>query len=122
MESVVGLPSRLAQCAGHGNLIYNERAKAMKKPNDVLLDRFEGSINRLKLEYDIFFNGGTDLLPQRTHDSVNMELRRLFNVQSLTYAQSFRLNSLADRLSTLNDTWQRNLRLLEEGRKTRGGR
>jgi hypothetical protein len=94
----------------------------MKKPNDVLLDRFEGSINRLKLEYDIFFNGGTDLLPQRTHDSVNMELRRLFNVQSLTYAQSFRLNSLADRLSTLNDTWQRNLRLLEEGRKTRGGR
>jgi hypothetical protein len=94
----------------------------MKKPNDVLLDHFEESIKRLKIEYDIFFNGGTDLLPQKTHDGVNLELRRLFNVQSFNYAQSFRLNSLAGRLNTLNDTWKRNLRLLEEGRKTRGGR
>ena len=94
----------------------------MKKPNDVLLDRFEESINRLKLEYDVFFNGGTDLLPQKTYDAVNLELRRLFGVQSFTYAQSFRLNTLANRLNLMSDTWRRNLKMLEEGRRTRGGR
>jgi hypothetical protein len=94
----------------------------MKRPNDILLDRFEDSINKLKLEYDIFFNGGTDLLPQTLHDTVNRELQRLFNVQSLTYAQGFRLNALASRLTAYNDTWKRNLRMVEEGRKTRGGK
>ena len=94
----------------------------MKKPNDILLDRFEESINKLKLEYDIFFSGGSDLLPQRMHDGVNLELKRLFNVQSFTYAQGFRLNSLASRLGAYNNTWKRNLRMLEEGRKSRGGK
>ncbi len=94
----------------------------MKKPNDVLLDRFEESMNKLRAEYEVFFNGGNDVLPQKTHNSVNLELRRLHNHQSFTSAQSFRLNALASRLSTLNGTWKRTLRMIDEGHKTRGGR
>jgi hypothetical protein len=87
------------------------------KRNDQLLDRLEDSINRLKLDYDIFFNGGSDHFPAQTHDALNLEIKRFYNNQSLTYAQGFRLNSLATRLSVYNDLWQRNLRMLEQGRK-----
>ena len=89
----------------------------MRKQNDVFLDRLEDSINRLKLDYDIFFNGGVERWPQPAHDALNLELKRLFNIQSYTYAQRFRLNSLATRLSVYNDLWQRNLRAIEQGRK-----
>ena len=92
-----------------------------KKPNDKLLDRLEENINRLKLDYDIFFNGGSDILPQPLNDELNAEVKRLFNLQLLTYAQRFRLNSLASRLNTYNDLWQKNLRLMEQGKKAAYG-
>ena len=92
-----------------------------QKPNDLMLDRLEQSINQLKHEYDIFFNGGVELLPEGLHKSVNLELKRLFNIQSFTYAQSFRLNTLANRLNSFNDLWQRNLRMMEQGRKATYG-
>ena len=91
--------------------------RRMRKQNDVFLDRLEDSINRLKLEYDIFFNGGAERWPQPLHDALNLELKRLFNVQSYTYAQRFRLNALATRLSVYNDLWQRSLSAIEQGRK-----
>jgi hypothetical protein len=93
-----------------------------QKPNDLGLDRFEQSINQLKLQYDVFFNGGTEKIPERLHQSVNLESKRLFNIQSMTYAQSFRLNTLAGRLSSFNELWQRNLRMREQGRKPAYGR
>ncbi len=87
------------------------------KRNDQLLDRLEDSIKRLKLEFDIFFNGGSDHFPQKLHEQMDWEIKRLYNIRALTYAQSFRLNTLATRFRVYNDLWQRNLRLLEQGRK-----
>ena len=82
--------------------------------NDQLLNRLENSIQRLKLDYDIFFNGGGNL-PQKSHDSLDLEIKNLFNALGLTYAQRFRLNSLATRFSVYNGLWQRNLRMVEQG-------
>jgi hypothetical protein len=89
----------------------------MRRQNDVLLDRFEDSVNKLKLDYDIFFNGGAERVPQSAHDALNLELKRLFSVQSYTYAQRFRLNSLAGRFTAYNSLWQKSLRAIEQGRK-----
>jgi hypothetical protein len=91
--------------------------RRMRKQNDILLDRFEDSVNRLKLDYDIFFNGGAERIPQTAHDAVSLDLKRLFAVGAFTYAQRYRLNSLAARFSSYNALWQRNLRAIEQGRK-----
>ena len=72
------------------------------------------------MEYDIFFNGGSDQFPQQAHEAVENEVKRFFDVQSLSYAQRFRLNSLASRLSEYNDLWKRNVRAIEQGRKVHG--
>lgn len=85
--------------------------------NDRVLDQIEDSIKKLKLEYDIYFNGGCERWPEKAHENLTLEIKRQFNVTSLTYAQRFRLNSLALRLNAYGDLWKRNLRLLEQGRK-----
>ena len=89
----------------------------MNPKNDQLLDRLEQSIAQLKLDYDIFFNGGENPFPQKQHEALDAEIKRLFTVQSLTYAQRFRLNTLANRYVAYNNLWQRNLRFIEHGKK-----
>ena len=91
--------------------------RRMRRQNDVFLDRLEVSIKKLSRDYDIFFNGGAERWPQASHDALNLELKRLFKIQSYNYAQRFRLNSLATRLSVYNALWQRSLRAIEQGRK-----
>jgi len=85
------------------------------KPNDLLLDRLENSIKKLRLEYEVFFNGGSERVPDQFHNEVSAEVKRLLNLQSLTYAQRFRLNTLATTFNVYNELWQRNIRELEQG-------
>src|ERR1700722_10232510 len=87
------------------------------KRHDRTLDQLEDSIRRLKREYDVFFNGAVDRWPKAQHEKLTGEIKGLFNVQSLSYAQCFRLNGLALQLNTYNGLWQRNLRQLEQGGK-----
>jgi hypothetical protein len=51
------------------------------------------------------------------HDAVDLEVKRLMNLQGMSYAQGFRLNTLAGRFRTYSDLWQRQLRSIEHGRK-----
>ncbi len=98
----------------------------MRKKNDLTLDRIEIAIADLKVQYDIFFNGGADQWPESAHEELQREIDRAMNIQSLDYAQRFRLNSLASRLSAFGELWRRNIVRLEQGRKpaygTRKGR
>jgi hypothetical protein len=89
----------------------------MRKKNDILLDRLEQAINDLRLQYDIFFNGGSERWPEKAHADLQRELNVAMNLQSLDYAQRYRLNSLVSRLSLLGDLWRRNLRKIEQGTK-----
>ena len=89
----------------------------MRKKNDLLLDRIEAAINDLKLQYDIFFNGGSEQWPEKAHADLQREIDRTMNIQSLDYAQRYRLNALLSRLSAYGDLWRRNIVKLEQGRK-----
>lgn len=89
--------------------------------NDRRLDQIETSIARLKIEYDVFFNGGADVFPQKLHEQVDTEVKKMFDLPLLTYAQRFRLTSLAARLTAFNDLWQRHLKAQEEGRRRTSG-
>jgi len=89
----------------------------MRKKNDLILDRIEIALTDLKLQYDIFFNGGADQWPERQHAELQREIDRLMNLQTLDYAQRYRLTSLGMRLSAYGDLWRRNILKLEQGRK-----
>ena len=54
---------------------------------DQQLARLEEDIRRLKIEYDIFFNGGTKRAPYDTKNRAETMLRRRGDERSLTLAQ-----------------------------------
>lgn len=86
------------------------------------LGRIEEDIRRLKVEFDIYFNGGTKRPPYDTKMRVESHLKRLGDDRSLTFAQRYHLNSLATRYSSFRELWRRTVQDREEGRGAAGAR
>ena len=83
---------------------------------DEQLTRLEDDIRRLRVEFDIFFNGGAKRPPYDTKGRVETLLKRLGDDRTLTYAQRYRYSSLASRYNAFRDLWRRTLQGREEGR------
>ena len=83
---------------------------------DEQLTRLEDDIRRLKVEFDIFFNGGAKRPPYDTKGRVETLLKRLGDDRALTFAQRYRYNSLAARYNAFRDLWRRTMQGREEGR------
>jgi hypothetical protein len=83
---------------------------------DQQLTRLEDDIRHLRIEFDIFFNGGAKRPPYDTKGRVETLLKRLGDDRTLTYAQRYRYNSLAARYNAFRDLWRRTMQGREEGR------
>lgn len=83
---------------------------------DEQLTRLEDDIRRLRIEFDIFFNGGAKRPPYDTKGRVETLLKRLGDDRTLTFAQRYRYNSLAARYNAFRDLWRRTMQGREEGR------
>ena len=80
------------------------------------LARLEDDIRRLKVEFDIYFNGAARRPPYDTKNRVETIIKRLGDDRSLSYAQRYHFNSLASRYNAFRDLWRRTLQGREEGR------
>ena len=80
------------------------------------LSRLEEEIRRLKVEYDVYFNGGTKRPPYDSKMRVESHLKRLGDDRSLNFAQRYHYNSLATRYASFREMWRRTLQGREEGR------
>ena len=83
---------------------------------DEQLTRLEEDIRRLRIEFDIFFNGAAKRPPYDTKGRVETVLKRLGDDRTLTFAQRYRYNSLAARYNAFRDLWRRTMQGREEGR------
>jgi len=86
---------------------------------DDKLTRLEDDIRRLKVEFEIFFNGCSKKPPYETKGRVDTMMKRLGDDRTLTYAQRYRFNSLGARYNAFRDLWRRTLQGREEGRDSR---
>ena len=80
------------------------------------LSRLEDDVRRLKIEFDVYFNGAAKRPPYDTKNRVETIIRRLGDDRTLTYAQRFHYNSIASRYTAFRDLWRRTLQGREEGR------
>ena len=80
------------------------------------LARLEEDIRRLKIEYDVYFNGGSKRPPYDTKLRVESQLKRMGDDRSLSFAQRFHYNSLATRYNAFREVWRRTMKGREEGR------
>jgi len=95
----------------------NKYAVGESQPSaDEQLTRLEDDIRRLKVEFDIFFSGGSKRPPYDTKGRVETLMKRLGDDRTLTFAQRYRYNSLTARYNAFRDLWRRTMQGREEGR------
>ena len=95
----------------------NKYAVGENQPTpDEQLTRLEDDIRKLKVEFEIFFNGASKRPPYDTKGRVETLLKRLGDDRTLTFAQRYRYNSLAARYNAFRDLWRRTMQGREEGR------
>ncbi len=77
---------------------------------DAQLARIEDEIRKLKVEFDIYFNGGTKRPPLEARARLDANLKRLSDNRSLTFAQRYLFNTLVGRFTSYRELWRRLLR------------
>ena len=81
------------------------------------LNKLEDDLRRLKIEYEIYFNGGSKLPPRDTVYRVEIVIKRYNSDQSkLNFGQRFKFSSLVQKYAVNNELWRRKLQEKEEGR------
>ncbi|HEX8723573.1 MAG TPA: MXAN_5187 C-terminal domain-containing protein [Pyrinomonadaceae bacterium] len=80
------------------------------------LARLEEDIRRLKVEFDIYFNGAAKRPPYDTKGRVETLIKRLADERTLSFAQRYHYNSLAARFTSFMQLWRRTMQDREEGR------
>ena len=81
------------------------------------LNKLEDDLRRLKIEYEIYFNGSSSRPPRDTVYRVETTIKRYAGDQSaLNFGQRFKFNSLAQKYAIQSQLWRRKLTEKEEGR------
>jgi hypothetical protein len=83
---------------------------------DDMLMRLEDDVRKLKVEFDIYFNGSAKRPPYDTKGRVETLMKRLGDERNFTYAQRYRYNSIVARYTAFRDLWRRTMQEREEGR------
>jgi hypothetical protein len=82
---------------------------------DEELSLLEDQLRRLKVEYDIFFGGGSKKPPADIEWKVKNLLRKMSDGSRMSYGQRFRFSTLQQRFALYNTQWQQKLQIKEEG-------
>jgi hypothetical protein len=77
---------------------------------DKQLSRMEDDIRKLKIEFDIYFNGASKRPPLESRARLEAYIKRIADNRSLTYAQRYLFNTLVSRFVSYRELWRRNLK------------
>ena len=97
-----------------------QRKTNLARDNQMTIDqqlaRLEEDIRRLKIEFDVFFNGASKRPPYDTKSRVESVIKRVADDRTLTFAQRYFYNSLVARYTSFKEMWRRTMQGREEGR------
>lgn len=77
---------------------------------DKQLGKLEDDIRKLKIDFDIFFNGAAKRPPLEARARLESQIKRMMDNRNLSYAQRYRLNTLIARFTSYRELWRRTLR------------
>jgi len=87
-----------------------------KSKIDFELSQIESMINKVKLEWDRFFGGGSKTPPWQLQKEIENKLKLYSRDPSrLSYAQNFRLNSILGKFNSLKEKNEKLMRMKDEG-------
>jgi hypothetical protein len=76
--------------------------------------RLEEDVRKLKIDFDIFFNGGTKRAPHEARGRVEATIKRIADDRNLAYAQRFHFNTVVARFTSYRELWRRMLKQRNE--------
>lgn len=82
---------------------------------DEELNLLDESVRRLKIEYDVYFGGGSKKPPADTEWRVQSLVKKYSDSAKLSFAQRFKYNTILQRYSLYSDLWRQKLKIKEEG-------
>ena len=74
---------------------------------DKHLGKLEDDVRRLKIEFDIFFNGSAKRPPLEARARLEAQIKRLMDNRGLSFAQRYKLNTLISRFTSYRELWRR---------------
>ncbi len=77
---------------------------------DQEITRLEDSIRKLKIDFDIYFNGATKRPPLEARARLESTIKRLSDNRNLTFAQRYQMNALVSRFTSYRELWRRTLK------------
>jgi len=77
---------------------------------DKQISRLEDDIRKLKIDFDIYFNGATKRPPLEARARLESMIKRISDNRGLSYGQRYQLNSLISRFTSYRELWRRNLK------------
>ncbi len=96
--------------------LSNKLTRQDKTRNDKLLeiveeiDRLEENIRRLKIEFDIYFNGGLKIPPHKSRARIEARIMRINGDRTLSFANRYKLNAIMSRYTSFRQLWRRRLK------------
>ena len=82
---------------------------------DDQLTRLDEDIRKLKVEFEIYFNGGSKKPPYDMKYRTDSLVKRLYDARNMTFGQRFKYNSLVARYNVYKELWRRTVKNPEEG-------
>ena len=82
---------------------------------DEELSQLEDSVRRLKIEYDIYFGGGSKKPPADLEWRVQSLIKKYSDGHKMSFPQRFRYNTITQRFALFSDLWRQKMKIKEEG-------
>ena len=77
---------------------------------DKQLSKLEDDIRKLKIDFDIYFNGSVKRPPLEARARLESFIKRVSDNRTLSYAQRYQLNALIARFTSYRELWRRTMR------------
>lgn len=92
-------------------LLRQEKSKKDDIANiDQQIGRLEEDIRKLKIDFDIYFNGGTRRPPLEARARLEANIKRIMDDRNLSFAQRFQFNGIVARFTSYRELWRRLLK------------
>ncbi len=82
---------------------------------DEELSQLEESVRRLKIEYDVYFGGGSKKPPSDLEWRVQSLIKKHSDSHKMNFQQRFKYNTIAQRYALFSDLWRQKMKIKEEG-------
>ena len=95
-----------------GNKLYRNVQSKQEEVADIdqQLGRMEDDIRKLKIDFDIYFNGAAKRPPLESRARLDSYIKRIADNRNLSYAQRYYFNTLVARFTSYRELWRRMLK------------